>query len=62
MVEFRILREVSKTKKQNHNPGLQESRLCLFRILFGRVPWDTALEKRHVYKSWLIFRVLLLQA
>jgi len=45
MVEFRILRERSKIKKQDHNPGLQESNFCLFSDMLGKVPRDTALER-----------------
>ncbi|KFV97213.1 hypothetical protein N327_03267, partial [Fulmarus glacialis] len=34
----------------------------LFRDLFGRVPWDKALEGRGAQESWLIFKDHLLQA
>ena len=59
MVEFRILREGSKTEKQDHNPGPKRPDFFLFGDLLGRVPWDTALERRRVHKSWLIFKDVL---
>ena len=31
----------------------------LFTPLLGRIPWDTALERRRFQRSWLIFKDLL---
>jgi len=49
-------------KQQDHNPGLLESRICPVQRSAWKIPWDMALEKRGVQKSWWIFKGQLLQA
>ena len=58
---FRILKGGEKSKNQDHNPGLQESRLWSVQLL-GRITWLIVLERRGVKESLLIFKDHLLQA
>ncbi|GAB0202999.1 hypothetical protein GRJ2_002765500 [Grus japonensis] len=54
MVEFRILRAATL--------DLSRADFGLFRDLFGRIPWDKALEGSGAQDSWLILKGHLLQA
>lgn len=61
IVEFRILREVSKT---NRITALHFRRavFSLFRYLLGRISWETALEGNGAKERWIIFKDSLLRA
>lgn len=47
MVKFKILREDTKTKSRITGLDIWREDLGLF----GRIPWDTALERREVHDS-----------
>ncbi|GAB0188342.1 hypothetical protein GRJ2_001299500 [Grus japonensis] len=62
MVEFRILRAARRVHNKLTTLVFRRADFGLFRDLFGRVPWDKALEERGAQKGWLVFKGHLLQA
>lgn len=53
IIEFKILREVSKTKSRIATVNFRRADFALFRNL-GKIPWETALEDKEVQESWLV--------
>ncbi|KAM6092638.1 uncharacterized protein LJ206_005604 [Theristicus caerulescens] len=62
IVEFKILRALRRVHSKLNTLDFRRADFGLFRDLFGRVPWDKALEGRGAQESWLIFKDHLLQA
>lgn len=61
-VEFRIWRLGIKTKHRITSFDFRREDFGLFRDLLRRMPWETALEKKGVQKSWSVFKDHLCQA
>ncbi|GAB0208020.1 hypothetical protein GRJ2_003267700 [Grus japonensis] len=62
MVEIKILRAARRAHSKLTTLDIRRADFGLFRDLFGRIPWDKALEGRGAPDSWLIFKGHLLQA
>ncbi|GAB0181533.1 hypothetical protein GRJ2_000618600 [Grus japonensis] len=62
MVEFKILRAARRAHSKLTTLDFSRTDFGLFRDLFGRVPWDKALEGRGAQDSWLVFKDHLPQA
>ncbi|GAB0204921.1 mitochondrial enolase superfamily member 1 [Grus japonensis] len=62
MLEFKIFSTVRRANSILTTLDFRRADFCLFRDLFGRVPWHKALEGRRPQESWLIFKDHLLQA
>ncbi|KAK4818694.1 hypothetical protein QYF61_017915 [Mycteria americana] len=62
MVEFRFLRAPRRAHSKHPTLDFRRADFGLFRDLFGRVPWDKALEGSSDQESWLTFKDHLLQA
>jgi len=62
IVEFKILRAVSRVHNKLTALDFRRADSGLFRDLLGRVPWDKALEGRGAKKNSLIFKDHLLQS
>ncbi|PKU41619.1 hypothetical protein llap_8071 [Limosa lapponica baueri] len=56
MVEFKVLRVVRRVHRKLVTVGFRRADLGLFRDLFGRVPWDKALEGREAQESWFYYK------
>jgi len=61
MVEFRILRQVSRGKSRTKTLDFRRVDFNLFRLLLERIPWVVVQERRGIQRSWLIFKDHLLQ-
>ena len=56
MVEFKILRAMSRACSKLTTLDFRRADFGLFRDLLGKVSWDKALEGRGAQESWLIFK------
>ncbi|KAJ7415812.1 glycerol kinase [Willisornis vidua] len=62
MVEFGNLGAARRVHCKLTNLDVRRTDFGLFRNLFGRVPWDKALERRQAQGSWLTFKNHLYEA
>lgn len=56
MVEFRIVRRGSKPEDMVTDLDFRRADFGLLEELLGRIPWDTALQRRCIQQNWLIFK------
>ncbi|GAB0206732.1 hypothetical protein GRJ2_003138800 [Grus japonensis] len=56
MVEFKMLRAVSRAHSKLTTLEFKKADFDLFRDLLGSVPWDKALEGRGAQDRWLLFK------
>jgi len=62
IVEFKLLRAVRRVRSKLATLDFRRADFGLLRDLFGRIPWDKALEGRGAQESWSVFKDHLLQA
>lgn len=62
MEDVRILRGTGKANSRITTLDFWKADWNPFRDLFGKIPWETALERRGVQESWLVFKDHLLHA
>lgn len=59
IVEFRSLQGGNEAKRQDHNPGVQESRVVHVQMSAWKNPMRYSPRDKRVQNNWLIFKDLL---
>ncbi|KAK4830768.1 hypothetical protein QYF61_013257 [Mycteria americana] len=56
LVEFVVLRDMGQVKSKVRTLNFRKEKFQLFKELFNRTPWETALRDKGAEQSWQIFK------